>query len=394
MLDLFGRRAYNDRVNDDVKIIVLRTDRGEGKPGADTDLYGRTLEQWVVSAMRGMETETVDYKDGDDFLCVVRNKLSTVKPITVVLYSDTPLVTYNAVASAVAKFRKLDVDVMKLPRGWVMRTEYAFGASELKADKKTIAGDEDFITVFNYNQLAYVADILRSRITYYFMNEGVEIEDPASVFIGVNAVIEPGVKIAPFCTIKGNTVVRSGAEIGEHCVIESSVIDSGARVRSSTLKGAYVGKNVEVGPYAHLRTGAYICAGARIGDYVEIKNSRIGAGSKVCHLAYVGDAEVGARCNIGAGVVFANYDGANKRRITLGDNVFVGSNSTLVAPLEIGEGAFVAAGSVVTENVNAKALVICRAATNVKENWKNNKYTSESRKQTASDTGANNGDPV
>ena len=392
MLDLFGRRAYNDRVNDDVKIIVLRTDRGEGKPGADTDLYGRTLEQWVVSAMRGMETETVDYKDGDDFLCVVRDKLSTVRPITVVLYSDTPLVTYGAVSGAVAKFRKLNIDVMKLPRGWIMRTEYAFGAGEIKADKKTIAGDEDFLTVFNYNQLAYVADILRSRITYYFMGEGVEIYDPASVFIGVNVVIEPGVKIAPFCTIKGNTVIRSGAEIGEHCVIESSVIESGARVRASTLKGAYVGKNVEVGPYAHLRTGAYVCAGARIGDYVEIKNSRIGAGSKVCHLAYVGDADIGARCNIGAGAVFANYDGASKRRTTLGDNVFVGSNSTLVAPLEIGSGAFIAAGSVITENVNAGALAICRAAAVVKENWQKNKYVSENNR-TAPD-GANNGDPV
>ena len=150
-----------------------------------------------------------------------------------------------------------------------------------------------------------------------------------------------------------------------------------------------MGKNAEVGPYAHLRTGAYICAGARIGDYVEIKNSRIGAGSKVCHLAYVGDADIGARCNIGAGVVFANYDGAKKRRITLGDNVFIGSNSTLVAPIEIGEGAFVAAGSVVTDSVKAGALAICRAAAVIKENWKNNKYTADKEKdtQTASEEG-------
>ena len=369
-------------MNDDVKIIVLRTDRGEGKPNADTDLFGRSLAQWVVSAMRGMETDTVEYKDGDDFLCAVREKLSTVRPYTVVLYSDTPLVTYAAVSDAVAKFRKLNVNVMKLPRGWIMRTEYAFGATEIKADVKALAGDEDFLTVFNYNQLAYVSDIMRSRITYYFMDTGVEIDDPASVFIGVNAVIEPGVRIAPFCTIKGNTVIRSGARIGEQCVIESSVIESGARVRASTLCGAYVGKNAEVGPYAHLRTGAYIGAGARIGDYVEIKNSRIGAGSKVCHLAYVGDAEIGERCNIGAGVVFANYDGAQKRKITLGDSVFIGSNSTLVAPLEIGNGAFVAAGSVVTENVKAGSLVICRAAAAVKENWQHNKYTSEKDKNT------------
>lgn len=376
-------------MNDDVKIIVLRTDRGEGKPNADTDLFGRTLEQWVVSAMRGMETETVEYKDGDDFLCLIKEKLSTVKPYTVVLYSDTPLVTYGVISDAVAKFRNADINVMKLPRGYIMRTEYAFNATEIKADRKALAGDEDFLTVFNYNQLAYVSDIMRSRITYYFMDSGVEIADPASVFIGVNAVIEPGVKIAPFCTIKGNTVIRSGAVIGEQCVIESSVIESGARVRASTLNGAFVGKNAEVGPYAHLRTGAYICAGARIGDYVEIKNSRIGAGSKVCHLAYVGDADIGARCNIGAGVVFANYDGAKKRRITLGDNVFVGSNSTLVAPIEIGDGAFVAAGSVVTDSVKAGALAICRAAAVVKENWKNNKYTADKEKdtQTASDEG-------
>lgn len=357
-----------------MKIIVLRTDRGSDKPNADNVLFGRTLEQWVVGAMRGMETESADYKDGDDFLSAVRPLLSA-RPVTVVLYSDTPLLTYSAVCECINRFRGERINALKLPRGWVLSTEYARTCTEVKPDKVMALGDEDFITVFNFNQLAYAADIMRSRINYYHMNAGVELEDPATALIDAYAVVEPGVKIGPYCVIKGKSVIRSGAAIGAHSEIDSCVIESGVRIKSSCMESTLVGKNAEIGPYAHLRAGTRIGSGAKIGDYVEIKNSRIGAGTKVCHLAYVGDADVGEGCNIGAGVVFANYDGAVKHRTTLGKKVFIGSNSTLVAPLSIGGGAFVAAGSVVTEDVPAGALAIGRSITAVKENWQKNAYT-------------------
>ena len=364
-------------MNDDVKVILLRVNRGEHKPTADTDLFGRTLEQWVRSAMRGMVTESVDYTEGNELLPVITPCLSEAHPVTVVLYSDTPLITYSVISEAVAKLKRENMNVMRMPRGWVLKTDYARSAERIYTERITTLGDDDFVTVLNHNQLAYASEILRSRITYFFMERGVEIVDPNSTFIGADVVIEPGVKICPFNKISGKTIIRKGALIGENCVIDSSVIEGGAVIKSSTLTGALVYRNATVGPYAHLRKGAIIGAGAKIGDYVEIKNSRIGQGSKVNHLAYVGDAEIGKDCNIGAGVVFANYDGKNKRRTTLGDKVFVGSNSTLVAPLEIGDGAFIAAGSVITESVPAKALAIGRSTQSVKENWGKNVYTQE-----------------
>lgn len=384
--------TYNDRVNDDVKIIVLRTDRGEGKPNADCELFGRTLEQWVVGAMRGMETESADYTEGDDMLPVVRPLLDMSRPITAVLYSDTPLLTYSAISECINRFRSDGIGALKLPRGWIFSTAYLASCEKAQADKVIALGDEDFITTFNYNQLAYAADILRSRINYYHMNAGVRLDDPATVLIDAYAVIEPGARIGPYCVIKGKSVIRAGAEIGAHCELYSSVVESGVKIKASVAESALIGRNAEIGPYARLREGARIGAGAKIGDYVEIKNSRIGAGTKVCHLAYVGDADIGEGCNIGAGVVFANYDGAVKRRTVVGKNVFVGSNSTLVAPLDIGSGAFVAAGSVITGDVPERALAICRGTTTIKENWQNNAYTNAAKNKTAAqESGADGG---
>ena len=376
IVDLYVKETYNITVNDDVKVIILRVDRGAGKPSADTDLFGRTLEQWVCSAMRGLATERVPYREGEDILPVVKEHLDPLRAVTVVLYSDTPLITYSAVIDSVRRLKRDETNVLRLPRGWVLRTEYVRTTEKIYTDRIITPGDDDFVTVFNYNQLSYAAEILRSRITYFFMDHGVEIVDPNTTFIGVDAVIEEGAKICPFTTIRGKSIIRSGAVIKEHCVIDSSVVESGAVITASTLTGALVYRNATVGPYAHLRTGAIVGVGARIGDYVEIKNSRVGAGSKISHLAYVGDAEIGENCNIGAGVVFANYDGAAKKKITLGDKVFVGSNSTLVAPLDIGSGAFVAAGSVITESVPPGALTIGRARQTTREHWEHNAYTS------------------
>ena len=376
-------------VNDDVKIIVLRTDRGEGKPNADCGLFGRTLEEWVVGAMRGMDTVSADYAEGGDLLPVVRPILDMSRPITAVLYSDTPLITYSAINECLNRFRGDVIGALKLPRGWIFSTAYLSSCEKAQADKVIALGDEDFITVFNYNQLAYASDILRSRINYYHMNAGVELVDPAAVLIDAYAVIEPGAKIGPYTEIRGKSIIRAGAEIGAHCVITSSVVESGAKVRSSTLDGALVSRGAEVGPYAYLRPGSRIGAGAKIGDHVEIKNSRIGAGTKVCQLAYVGDADIGEDCNIGAGTVFANYDGAAKHRTVLGKKVFVGSNSTLVAPLDIGSGAFIAAGSVITTDVPERALAIRRAPAAVKEDWQKNAYTRDAKDNRTAPGGAN-----
>jgi bifunctional UDP-N-acetylglucosamine pyrophosphorylase/glucosamine-1-phosphate N-acetyltransferase len=151
---------------------------------------------------------------------------------------------------------------------------------------------------------------------------------------------------------------------------EKVVVEDGAVIHSfSHLAGAHVGKNVSVGPFARLRPGAKLGDGSRIGNFVEVKEAVIEAGAKANHLSYIGDAHVGANANIGAGTITCNYDGSDKHRTVIGKDAFIGSNSALVAPVEIGEGAYVGAGSVITGNVPADALALARGRQVVKEGW-------------------------
>ncbi|MBC7098458.1 bifunctional UDP-N-acetylglucosamine diphosphorylase/glucosamine-1-phosphate N-acetyltransferase GlmU, partial [Candidatus Bipolaricaulota bacterium] len=148
-----------------------------------------------------------------------------------------------------------------------------------------------------------------------------------------------------------------------------SRIEEGARVWYSVLEGAYVEKGARIGPFAHLRPGAHIGAGARVGNFVEVKAARLGEGVKAGHLAYIGDAEVGAGANIGAGAITCNYDGVRKHRTEIGPGAFIGSNAALVAPVRIGEGAYVGAGSVITQDVPPYALALGRSRQVIKPDW-------------------------
>ncbi|HBI56641.1 MAG TPA: bifunctional UDP-N-acetylglucosamine diphosphorylase/glucosamine-1-phosphate N-acetyltransferase GlmU, partial [Firmicutes bacterium] len=164
-----------------------------------------------------------------------------------------------------------------------------------------------------------------------------------------------------------NTFIKGGTRIGENCLIgPNATIDScqlgdGVLVRYAVMEEASVGDCTTIGPFAYLRPGTHIGPQVKIGDFVEIKNSQIGEGSKVPHLAYVGDAQVGTNSNIGCGVITANYDGTKKSKTEIGDSVFIGSNTNLVAPIKVEDGAYVAAGSTITEDVPARALAIARA---------------------------------
>ena len=186
-----------------------------------------------------------------------------------------------------------------------------------------------------------------------------ELDCAEDVTIDVNVLIEGHVRIARGATIEAN------------CVLKDCTIGEGAIVRSfSHIEGATVGPDCQVGPYARLRPGAELSAKAKVGNFVEVKNSHFGEGAKANHLAYVGDAEIGAGSNIGAGTITCNYDGVNKHRTELGENVFVGSNSTLVAPLSVKDNGFVAAGSTVTSPVGQSELAVGRAKQRNIKGWK------------------------
>jgi bifunctional UDP-N-acetylglucosamine pyrophosphorylase/glucosamine-1-phosphate N-acetyltransferase len=219
-------------------------------------------------------------------------------------------------------------------------------------------------------QLATVAAIQRRRILDQLMEAGVTIIDPATTYIedgvtiGADTIVYPQVVIEGMSVIGGECVVQSG------CHVRSSRLGDRVLLKSyCVLTDAVVEDDAQLGPFCHLRPQAVIGARARVGNFIEVKNSRIGRGSKAPHVSYIGDATVGEGVNVGAGTVICNYDGVAKHQTRIGDRVFVGSNTTLVAPLTVGDGAYVAAGSTVTRDVLPGALALGRAQQVDKPGW-------------------------
>jgi bifunctional UDP-N-acetylglucosamine pyrophosphorylase/glucosamine-1-phosphate N-acetyltransferase len=218
-------------------------------------------------------------------------------------------------------------------------------------------------------QLASVGRVLQRRINEGHMLDGVTMTDPDLVWIGSGVTLGRDVVIEPMTTLLGETHVGEGAHVGPNTRITDSTIGAGATVEQSIVRGATVGERAVVGPNAFLRPGSVLLAGSRAGSFVEVKNSTIGEGSKVPHLSYIGDATVGAGVNVGAGAITCNYDGSDKHRTIIGDGAFIGSDTMLVAPVEIGAGAATGAGSAITKDVPAGALGIERTAQKNVDGW-------------------------
>lgn len=218
-------------------------------------------------------------------------------------------------------------------------------------------------------QLAEAAQGLRTRILRQHALNGVTIVDPSSTYIGADVQIDPDCQIEPMTTLDGSTRIAAGSVIGPNSRVTDSIIGEGCVVLMSHLNGATLSEGSRCGPFANLRPGAFLGERVKVGNFVEVKNARIGEASSVSHLTYIGDAEIGASVNIGAGTITCNYDGFEKHKTTIEDGAFVGSNSTLVAPVRIGRGAIVGAGSVITIDVPADALALGRTRQENKEEW-------------------------
>jgi bifunctional UDP-N-acetylglucosamine pyrophosphorylase/glucosamine-1-phosphate N-acetyltransferase len=210
-------------------------------------------------------------------------------------------------------------------------------------------------------QLAECAAIMRDRINHQHMLNGVTIIDPTTTWIDVDVKIEADVVIYPGTAITGKSTIKANAVIGPRTTLASCTVAEGAKVVESNCTEASIGKEVKVGPFTYLRKGTVLANESKAGAFVEIKNSTVGKGSKVAHLSYVGDAEIGEESNIGAATVFVNYDGEKKHQTKIGDQVRIGSDTMLVAPVTVGDGAYTAAGSVINEDVPAGAIGIGRA---------------------------------
>ena len=230
----------------------------------------------------------------------------------------------------------------------------------------------DAVTMMGVNdrwQLAQASAVLCGRILRHHALNGVTIVDPANTYIGLDVSIGVDTILHPGSIIEGNTSIGADCRIGPNTRIVDSQIGDGCRVLMSHLAGAVLDDGARCGPFAHLRPGAVLGKCVKVGNFVEVKNATLGDQCCASHLTYIGDAEVGANTNVGAGTITCNYDGFAKHRTTIGENAFIGSNSTLVAPLVIGDGAFIAAGSVITKDVPADALGMGRSRQEVREGW-------------------------
>lgn len=236
-----------------------------------------------------------------------------------------------------------------------------------------------FKTSYMYAEEAYVVkdaysayicqEMLKNKVNEKLLHKGVFITDVATAMISPLSEIEEGVVIMPNCQIYGNTHICKKAVIGPNSLIFDSTIGENTKINSSQVYESTVGANTTVGPFSYIRPKSQIGDKVKIGDFVEIKKSSVDTGTKISHFAYIGDSEIGKNVNFSCGAITVNYDGKNKYKTKVGNNAFIGCNVNLVAPVEVADGAFVAAGSTVVENVPEQALTIARARQYTKENW-------------------------
>ena len=231
------------------------------------------------------------------------------------------------------------------------------------ADADEIAGINDRL------QLSQCEAALQERLKRHWMAEGVSFVDPASCTLSEDCRFGQDVVVEPQCHFRGSSSIGDGCRIGPGCLIEDSSLGAGVTVLYSVLRQVQVGEHCAIGPFAQLRPGSSLAENCHIGNFVEVKNSSLAGGVKVNHLSYIGDADLGAGVNVGAGTITANYDGVRKHRTVVGAGSKTGANSVLVAPLTLGENVTVGAGSTITKDVPAGSLALGRARQLVKENW-------------------------
>lgn len=244
----------------------------------------------------------------------------------------------------------------------------------LKEEGNTVAAyqTDDFEESMGVNDriaLAKANELMRQRINKMHMVNGVSFVDPATTYIDAGVVIGTDTIVEAGVQLQGKTVIGNDCFIGAHSRIVDSTIEDHVVVENSVIENSLVKRHADIGPFAHLRPKAEIGEGAHIGNFVEVKNAQIGKNTKVGHLTYVGDATLGEEINVGCGVVFVNYDGKNKHHTTIGDHSFIGSNTNIIAPVEVAKNSSIAAGSTITDDIPEYAMAIARARQVNKEGY-------------------------
>lgn len=316
----------------------------------DSTGYGRI----VRDAATGAVTAIVEHKDASEEQRAIREINSGVFAFDGALLGDA----LKKVRTDNSQGEEYLTDVL----GILREAGHRVGAS--------VAGDHrEILGINNRLQLAEARRLLNQRLLEQAMLAGVTVVDPASVIVDVTVTFEPDAVVHPGTQLLGATHVGEGAEVGPNTRLTDTVVHAGARVDNTVAYSSEVGEGASVGPFAYLRPGTRLGAKGKIGTYVETKNAVIGEGTKVPHLSYVGDATIGDYSNIGAASVFVNYDGEKKHHTTIGSHCRTGSDNMFVAPVTVGDGAYTAAGSVITKDVPAGSLAVARGQQRNIEGW-------------------------
>jgi bifunctional UDP-N-acetylglucosamine pyrophosphorylase/glucosamine-1-phosphate N-acetyltransferase len=297
---------------------------------------------------------------------VVRSEFGTVERIVEAKDATDDELDGNEINAGLYAFdlewlrRRIETLAPSETTGELYLTELVRLAREDGRLVSAVAFDDDgrFDGINDRSQLAAAEWNLRVRRNEQHMRDGVTMRDPSTVYLDWDVQLAPDVTLEPNVILKGRTTVGEGTVIGAGSQLIDSTIGAGARVWASIVEASTIEDEAVVGPFSHLRPGSTVGRGAEVGNFAELKNTRLGAGSKQHHMSYLGDAEIGERANIGAGAITANYDGTRKHRTTIGDGAFIGVDTMIVAPRDIGDGARTGAGAVVTRDVPAGKLAV------------------------------------
>lgn len=337
-----------------------------------------TLTRLLVEATQGMGLLTARLANPQGYGRIVRDERGDVQRI----------VEEKDATAHEKKITEINTGVMVLPNAllatWMARLtnhnaqgEYYLTdvialavADKVNVATLTVEDETEILGINDKQQLAYVERCYQQAQAQRLLQAGVTLLDPARLDIRGSLHCGQDVSIDVNCVFNGEVYLEDEVSVGAHCVLSNCTIGAGTVIAPfSHIEGAVVGADAVIGPYARLRPQTQLADGVHIGNFVEVKNSQFGSNSKANHLAYVGDATLGARVNVGAGTITCNYDGAYKHRTVIGDDVFIGSDTQLVAPVTIAEGATIGAGSTITRNVDAQALALSRSKQTSIGNW-------------------------
>lgn len=234
---------------------------------------------------------------------------------------------------------------------------------------RNVDNESGWIALRSVEDIQGVELHLRDAVVNRHIAGGVRVLDPRAVYIDPRAEVGRGTMLLPGTILRGKTHIGEDCIIGPNAVVRDCIVGDETEVNASQINESTVGNRTTIGPFAYVRPGSHIGSDIKVGDFVEVKNSTIGDGTKISHLTYVGDSDVGKKVNFGCGTVTTNYDGFKKYRCTIQDNAFIGCNTNLVAPVTVGEGSYIAAGATITKNVPADALAVARVQQENKDGW-------------------------